>query len=91
MRQDANALRADFAEWCRSLRDWDCPRECFTDAYGLKLRAIQDLEQARSLPSRSLVVLLTAIEMDPDWMKQVAKAAKERLALLERCGSTAIK
>jgi hypothetical protein len=78
--------REEFAEWCRTLRSWDCPRECFTDAYGLKLRAVQDLEQGRSLPSRALVVLLTAIEMDPDWMRGVAKAAKARLELLERCG-----
>ncbi len=81
----------EFADWCRSLRDWQTPRGCFAEWYGLKERALQDLEQGRVLPSRALVVLLTAIEKDPCWMRDVAKAAKDRLALLDACGSTAIK
>ena len=42
-----------------------------------------DLEQARSLPSRSMVVLLKAIEIDSDFMRHVAKEAKADLALLD--------
>jgi hypothetical protein len=45
---------------------------------------MQDLEQARSLPSRAVIVLLKAVEMDPDWMRQVAKAAKPELEALEQ-------
>ena len=84
-----------FANWCRKLRS-NYPRSYFAPLYGLDERAVQDLEQARSLPSRTLVVLL----------REVAKEARPELAALDearssrnfnrriqatRCGSAAIK
>jgi hypothetical protein len=49
----------------------------------LNERAIQDLEQARTLPSRSLIVLLKAIELDPLFMREVAREARRELLMLE--------
>jgi len=71
-----------FARWCRSIRG-HYPRNYFGTVHGLNDRTLQDLEQARSLPSRSLVVLLKAIEIDSDFMRHVAKEAKDDLALLD--------
>ncbi len=70
------------ANWCRSLRgDW--PRNGFGEWYGLRERSLQDLEQGRALPSRALVVLLKAIEEDPQWMREVALRARPELDALE--------
>ena len=61
-----------FANWCRKLRT-NYPRSSFAPLYGLDERAVQDLEQGRSLPSRTLVVLLKAVELDPMFMREVAR------------------
>jgi hypothetical protein len=72
-----------FARWCRSIRGYS-PRSYFGPVHGLNDRTVQDLEQGRSLPSRSLVVLLKAIEIDSDFMRYVAKEAKEDLEMLDQ-------
>jgi hypothetical protein len=74
--------QAHFAGWCRHLRG-GYPREGWAKNYGLNGRSIQDLEQARSLPSRALVVLLKGIELNPEFMRFIAKQAGEELALLD--------
>jgi hypothetical protein len=75
-----------FAEWCRKLRR-NYPRSYFAPLYGLDERAIQDLEQSRSLPSRALVVLLKAVELDPLFMREVARKARSELTALEEARS----
>jgi hypothetical protein len=60
------------------------PRSYFGPLYGLNDRAIQDLEQGRSLPSRSLVVLLKAVELDPLFIREVAREARSELEMLEQ-------
>lgn len=83
---DRKAMRVDcmiyFANKCRAIRGHS-PRSYFGPVHGLNDRTVQDLEQARSLPSRSMVVLLKAIEIDSDFMRHVAKEAKADLALLD--------
>lgn len=83
---DNMARRVDcmnyFAKRCRSIRRYS-PRSYFGPVHGLRDRTVQDLEQARSLPSRAMVVLLKAIELDSDFMRHVAKEAKRDLALLD--------
>ena len=81
------APKQQFADWCRKLRG-NYPRSYFAPLYGLNERAIQDLEQGRSLPSRALIVLLKAIELDALFMREVARDAKAELAALneERSG-----
>jgi len=74
--------QAHFANWCRRLRDGR-GREWWAKSYGLNGRSIQDLEQARSMPSRALVVLLKAIELHPSLMQDIAKLATDELALLD--------
>jgi hypothetical protein len=78
-----------FARWCRSVRG-NSPRSYFGPVHGLNDRTVQDLEQARHLPSRSLIVLLKAIEIDPDFMRYVAREARGELAMLDeaRAGRT---
>ena len=72
-----------FANLCRRVRR--CyPRFWFAKRFGLNGRALQDLEQGRALPSRALVVLLKAIELDRTFMERVAKEAAADLALLEQ-------
>jgi hypothetical protein len=71
-----------FALWCRKLRG-NYPRSYFAPLYGLNERAVQDLEQGRSLPSRALVVLLKAIELDPLFIREVAREARPELAALD--------
>lgn len=77
---------AFFALWCRKLRN-DYPRSYFAPLYGLDERAIQDLEQGRSLPSRALVVLLKAIELDPLFMREVVRDARDEFAALKEARS----
>lgn len=86
MKPDLSHVRQEFAEWCVEVRDGCLPRNYFESLYGMKERALQDLEQGRCLPSRSMVLLLTAIQMDPEFMQEVAKEAKHRLGMLDRCG-----
>jgi hypothetical protein len=76
-----------FALWCRKLRN-NYPRSYFAPLYGLNERAVQDLEQGRSLPSRALVVLLKAVELDPLFMREVAKEARAELAALNEARSS---
>lgn len=76
------ASHAHFASWCRKLRS-GYPRSYFGPLYGLNVRAVQDLEQGRTLPSRSLIVLLKAIELDPLFMREVAREARQELSMLE--------
>jgi hypothetical protein len=71
-----------FANWCRSLRG-NYPRNGWAEKYGLRDRSLQDLEQGRALPSRALVVLLKAIEEDPQWMWEVARRARPELRALD--------
>ena len=75
-----------FALWCRKLRN-NYPRSYFAPLYGLDERAMQDLEQGRSLPSRALVVLLKAVELDPLFMREVAREARPELAALDEARS----
>ena len=75
-----------FALWCRKLRN-NYPRSYFAPLYGLNERAIQDLEQGRSLPSRALVVLLKAVELDPLFIREVAREARAELATLDEARS----
>jgi len=99
------ASAESFASWCRQIRR-SYPRSYFAPLYGLNERAIQDLEQGRSLPSRALVVLLKAVELDPLFMREVVREAGPELAALNEarssrnsnrrktgvaCGSAAIK
>lgn len=58
------------------------PNNLWAEWYGLSYAAIRDLVQARVLPSRAMVLLMTAIESDPQFMRDVAKAAKDDLAIL---------
>ena len=76
-----------FANWCRKLRN-NYPRSYFAPLYGLDERAVQDLEQGRSLPSRTLVVLLKAVELDPLFMREVAREARPELAALDEARSS---
>lgn len=75
-------LHIHFANWCRSIRGY-APRSYFGPIYGLNDRAVQDLEQGRALPSRAMVVLLKAIEIDSDFIRYVAKEARPELAALK--------
>lgn len=75
-----------FALWCRKLRN-NYPRSYFAPLYGLNERAVQDLEQGRSLPSRALVVLLKAVELDPLFMREVAREARAELTALDEARS----
>ena len=59
------------------------PHNYFAEKYGLSYGAVRDQIQARVLPSRAMVVLMQAIENDPRWMWDIAKAAKDDLAILD--------
>lgn len=78
--------RAHFAGFCRSLRD-GYPQDYFAKRYGLTAGALRDLEQARVLPSRALVVLMHAIRMQPEFMQRAAKEAAGDLVLLAQLRS----
>ena len=75
------AARTHFARLLDRIADR--PLNYFAEKYGLSYGAVLDLVQGRVLPSRAMVVLLHAIEADPDWMWDVAKAAEDDLALLD--------
>lgn len=53
-------------------------QETFAARYGLSFGMVRDQEQARAKPSRAFKVLLAAIELDPDLMREAAKVAGER-------------
>ena len=76
-------LRQEFAEWMRELTADYLPRECFCDRFGLGLGAVRDLEQGRVLPSRAMLLVMYAIALDADFMRDVAKRAKDDLAALK--------
>ena len=59
------------------------PHSYFAMKYGLSYGAVRDQIQGRVLPSRAMVILMHAIETDPRWMIDVAKSAKQDLALLD--------
>jgi hypothetical protein len=59
------------------------PLNWFAEKYGLTYGSVLDQVQGRVLPSRAMVVLLHAIENDPDWMHDVAKDAAGDLAILD--------
>ena len=59
------------------------PHSYFAMKYGLSYGAVRDQIQGRVLPSRAMVVLMHAIETDPRWMVDIAKSAKDDLALLD--------
>lgn len=60
------------------------PNNLWAEWYGLSYAAIRDLIQARVLPSRAMIVLMAAIESDPDFMRDVARAARDDIAILDR-------
>lgn len=60
------------------------PNNLWAERHGLTYAAVRDLVQARVLPSRAMVILMTAIELEPDFMRDVAKAAKGDLAILDQ-------
>jgi transcriptional regulator with XRE-family HTH domain len=74
-------VRRHFGGFCQALRK-GYPQAHFAKQYGLTAGAVQDLEQARVLPSRAVVVLLHAIRMQPEFMQRAAKEAAEDLELL---------
>jgi|JI9StandDraft_1071089.scaffolds.fasta_scaffold245756_2 hypothetical protein len=59
------------------------PHRYFAEKYGLSYGAVRDQIQGRVLPSRAMIVLMHAIETDPRWMIDIAKAAKDDLAFLD--------
>lgn len=59
------------------------PHNYFAEKYGLSYGAVRDQIQGRVLPSRAMVVLMHAIETDPRWMLDIAKSAKDDLAVLD--------
>lgn len=63
--------------------DLGLTQKAFADRFGLSYGLVRDLEQGRYAPSRSVLVLLAAIEQDP--------AAVERAAssLWVNCGGAA--
>lgn len=81
--QERADLRRTFGNWHSALRR-GCPQAYWARRFGLSAGAVRDLEQARVLPSRAMVVLMQAIEMDRDFMGKAAKAAADRLADLDR-------
>lgn len=81
--REAQDAREGFGDWMRRVRG-DGPRSWFAPLYGLTVSSVQDLEQGRVLPSRAMVVLLTAIENDPLFMREIAREARENLELLEQ-------
>lgn len=50
----------------------------FAKRFGLTLGAVRDQEQARFAPSRTMRVLVAAIELDPAFMAKAARVAAER-------------
>ena len=58
-------------------------RAHWAEKHGLSYGAVRDLVQGRVLPSRAMVVLLLAIECEPEFMASVARLAKDELALLD--------
>lgn len=82
-----------FANKLAALRDKNWPNNLWAERYGLSYGAIRDLAQARVLPSRAMVLLMTAIEYEPEFMQDVARAARDDLAILDqvRCGRSALK
>ena len=90
---DCKAVRVDykifFANKCQSIHV-RAPRSYFGPVNGLYDRTVQDLEQPLSLPSRSMVVLLKAIEIDSGFMCLV-EGGKGRFGTAPmRYGPTAI-
>jgi hypothetical protein len=75
-------LRRYFAAKLSALRGCS-PQAYWAARYGLTAGAVRDLEQGRVLPSRAVVILLHAIAAESVFMQQIAKAAKEDLALLD--------
>ena len=81
-RQDLSSM---FGRRLAALRRY--PQAYFAKAFGLSAGAVRDLEQGRVLPSRAMVVLMKAIEMDREFMRRAAKAAKDDLAALDEVRS----
>lgn len=77
--------RHAFATRVRRLRG-NYPRNYWAEKFGLNHRALQDLEQGRVNPSRAVVMLITAIECDPDFMREIAREAKADLTGLDGRG-----
>ena len=75
-------VRGWFARRFSRLRN-GYPQSGWAERYGVSTGAVQDLEQGRVLPSRAMVVLMQAIEMDPRFMQDVVKAAADQLAMLD--------
>lgn len=82
---DSNNARAAAAAHFARLLDRVAvrPLNYFAECYGLSYGAVLDLVQARVLPSRAMVILLHAIDADSAWMREVAKGAKDDLAMLD--------
>lgn len=51
----------------------------FADRFGLTFGAVKDLEQGRTQPTRATLLLVAAIERDPDMMAAIADQERRRL------------
>lgn len=81
MTQDPASLRRYFAGRLSALRRG--PQASWAKRYGLTAAAVRDLEQGRVLPSRAMVVLMHAIQMQPEFMQRAAIEAADDLAALD--------
>jgi len=79
MQQSCGFDRVAFARRFSRLRG-GCPQKYWARRFGLSYAAVKDMEQGRVNPSRAVVLLITAIELSPGFMQDVAKLAKADLA-----------
>ena len=85
---DCKAVRVDYKIFFANKRQSihvHAPRSYFGPVNGLYDRTVQDLEQPLSLPSRSMVVLLKAIEIDSGF-RCLVEGGKGRFGTA-RCGA----
>lgn len=57
------------------------PQKYWAKWFGLSYAAVKDMAQGRVNPSRAVVLLITAIELSPGFMQDVAKLAKVDLVV----------
>jgi len=85
---DDPAHAKEFFAW-RARLVVEHPHNYWAEKHGLSYGAVRDLVQGRVLPSRAMVVLLLAIECEPEFMQAVARLAKDELNLLDAARSKA--
>lgn len=81
MSAEANFGKIAFARRLHDLRfhTLGIAQRKFADRFGLTFGAVKDLEQGRTQPTRTMQLLVAAIERDPEMMGAIAEQERRRL------------